>query len=62
MSVLDKIRNKPHAEKVRLIWIICIITGVILVVVWIFTSKINKNMPKDTRLFQSAKESIKNLK
>ena len=32
---LEKIRQKPHAEKVRLIWIISIVTVALLVIIWV---------------------------
>ena len=61
MSFLEKIRNKPHAQKVRLIWIVCIIVALVMAVVWVFTSKLGQNMPKDTSLFHAIKDGVKNL-
>jgi len=62
MSWIENIRNKSHAQKVRLIWIICGIVVVIMVVVWVFTSKMRQDLPKDTSLFQTISRGIKNLK
>jgi predicted permease len=62
MTLIDKIRQKPQQEKVRLIWIICGVIGVIMIGIWIFTSNIGKPMPKDTSLFKTIKNSVKNLR
>lgn len=35
MGLLENIRNKPHAEKIRLIWICVGVVVVILVILWI---------------------------
>lgn len=53
MSIIEKIRNKPHAEKMRIIWTTVIICTVVLLVVWVFTAKYHKNAVKDTTLFQA---------
>ncbi len=62
MSFLDNIRNKTHAQKVRLIWIICTACVILLALVWLFTTRIGKNMPKDTSLFKTITNSLKSLK
>ena len=62
MSWLEKIRQKTHAEKIRLIWIICTACVILLALVWLFTSRIGKNMPKDTSLFKTITKSLKSLK
>ena len=61
MTWLEKIQNKPHAEKIRLIWIICGSMALVLLVVWILTSRLSSDLPKDTSLFQTIKQGIKNL-
>ncbi len=61
MEWLEKIRNKSHNEKVRLIWIICAGLVVILVVLWILTSRLKQDLPKDTSLFRTIDRGIKNL-
>jgi predicted permease len=62
MSWLEKIRQKTHAEKIRLIWIICTACVILLALVWLVTSRIGKNMPKDTSLFKTITKSLKSLK
>ena len=37
--ILEKIRNKPHTEKMRLIWIMTIIVVAVLVIVWIIVGQ-----------------------
>ncbi len=62
MSWLENIRNKPHHEKIRLIWIFAIITGVLLILLWIATTRINKNLPKDTSLFNTISRGVSDLR
>ena len=61
MSFLEKIRAKSQAEKVRLIWIICGSIAVLLIIIWIFTSRLRQDLPKDTSLFKTIRRSIKNF-
>lgn len=62
MSWLEKIRNKPQAEKIRLIWIACAIAAALLIIIWILTSRLKRDLPKDTSLFQTISKAVKNLK
>ncbi len=62
MNLIEKIRQKPQNEKVKLIWIVSGIVVLLMIGVWVFTSNIGKQMPKDTSLFKTIKSSIKNLK
>jgi predicted permease len=62
MNFIEKIRNKPHAEKIRIIWIVVIIAVVLLIILWALTSRIAKNNPKDTTLFQTIGRGIKDIK
>jgi hypothetical protein len=39
-STLEKIRNKTHQEKMRLIWIITSVIVVALVIVWIIVGQV----------------------
>lgn len=59
MNWIEKIRSKPREYKVRLMWIILVSVAVLLLIVWIFTSKIGKN-------FNSAswfiKDNVKQIK
>lgn len=62
MSWIDNIRNKPQAEKIRIIWGVVIIALVLLVLLWILTSRIGKNSPADTTLFQTLGRGFKDLR
>ncbi len=61
MSWLNKVRNKSREEKIRLIWIIVIVSAVLLLLLWVLTSKIGRHLPKDTTLFQTIGSGIKNI-
>lgn len=59
MSWLEKIRGKPNNEKIKIIWIVCIVTVVVLIIAWIVVGGIKKDTPKDLRLFESISQSLK---
>lgn len=59
MQWLENLRKKSQQEKIRLIWIVAIVAAVILIVLWILTSRIAQSLPKDTSLFQSIKQEFK---
>lgn len=52
MSWLKKLQQKSHKEKIRIIWLVTICFTILLVLAWIFTSKIPKIKERDTTLFQ----------
>ena len=62
MGFIQKIQNKPQAEKIRLMWTVSIIIVILLLVIWIVTAKYQKNIAKDTTLFQSLNQSIHDVK
>lgn len=62
MDLIEKIRKKSQKEKIRLIKIICVVLTGLMLIIWIFTSKIGKNLPKDMKLFQTIKKGINNLR
>lgn len=62
MNLIEKIRQKPQKDKIKLIWLICISSAVVMLILWIITSKIGQSMPKDTGIFKLMKNSIKALK
>ena len=61
MQWLEKIRNKPHKEKVRLIWIAAIVMVIILVGLWVATAEIRKDVPKDTTLFKAVGQGVNDV-
>ncbi len=62
MGIIERIRNQPRQARVRLVWIICIAVFVLLLALWIFTSKIGKPLPKDTSLFKTLYQGAKDVK
>jgi hypothetical protein len=62
MGLLQKIQSKPHEEKVRLIIIIAVITGIVLFALWILTANWDAHTAKDTSLFQTIGRGIRDLR
>jgi hypothetical protein len=62
MSFIAKLQNQPHDKKVRLIWITVIAVAILLAVVWILTSRIGEVVPKDTSLFKSFGQGLKDIR
>ena len=62
MSWLTKIQNKSREQKIRIIWIAAIAGAVLLIVLWIFTSKIGETLPKDTSLFKEMGRGFKDIR
>lgn len=52
MSWLEKLQKKSHKEKVKIIWLTVACFGALLIVVWVFTSKIPNIKDRDTSLFK----------
>lgn len=61
MGFIEKIQNKPQAEKFRIMWTVAIIVVIILVAVWVISAHFNKDVPKDTTLFQTLGQGVKNI-
>ncbi len=62
MNWLERIRQKPQREKLKIIWTVVVIVFVLLVLLWIVTSRISKNQTKDTTLFQTIGQGFHNIK
>lgn len=62
MNFLEQLRQKPRAKKIKIIWTISLITAVLLLILWIYTSKIGKTGPKDMTLFETLKKGIRGIK
>jgi predicted permease len=52
MGLFKSLQKKTHKEKIRIIWIVMVLTALLLVAAWIIASRYSKNSPKDTSLFQ----------
>ena len=53
MSFIENIRNKPQAYKIRLMWIIIVITVIILLVLWIVFNRIGSNVNTASKFFKN---------
>lgn len=62
MAFLDTIRKQPREKKIRLIWICAAVTGIILLIAWIMTAGYNKQVPKDTTLFDTVDRGVNDLR
>ncbi len=60
MSWLEKIRNKPHEEKLKIIWIITGSCFLILVLLWIILGNPNRKADPNTTIFQTIGNSFQN--
>jgi len=61
MSLLNNIRNKPQAAKIRLMWIVSVIIVALMIAVWIISAHFQKNTAKDMSLFQTICQGIYNI-
>lgn len=62
MSWIEKLRAKPQAEKVKLIWVAVIVAAIVLVALWIVSSQISKNQNPDTTLFKTLGRGINDIR
>lgn len=58
---LEKIRKKPRQEKLKLIWAAVILVIILMTAIWIFSARLISNQPKDTTLFQTIDQGIKDV-
>ena len=62
MNWIEKIRQKPRAEKLRIIWTVVIVAALLLIVVWVLSARYYKGVPKDTSLFQTIGQGFHDVK
>ena len=62
MNIIQKIQNKPRAEKLRVIWTVVIVVSIMLIAVWVVSARYYQNVPKDTSLFQTIGQGFHNVK
>lgn len=62
MTWIEKVRQKSQEQKIRLIWITVIAAAVVLIILWIILARFSRNLPKDTTLFDTIGNGLKNLK
>jgi cytoskeletal protein RodZ len=61
MSLIDNIRKKTPAQKLKIIWTVVIVIVIVMVGIWIISARYYKNVAKDTTLFQSLGKGIKDV-
>ncbi len=61
MDWLERVRQLPDRQKSRIIYAVCAVAVILLGLLWYFTSKIGKDLPKDRTFIDVAKESYENL-
>ncbi len=62
MSWIEKIRSKPHTEKMRIIWIIAGTVAVLMIITWILSARYYKHVKTDTSLFETIGQGVKDIK
>ncbi len=62
MALLDNIRQQPRDKKIRLIWIFAGVTVFILIILWITTAGIRKQVPRDKTIFDTAGRGVEDLR
>lgn len=62
MNIIQKIQNKPQAVKLKIIWTVVIIFGILLIGVWIISSRYYKRTNKDATLFQTIEQGVKDVR
>lgn len=60
MGIIERIRHKPYEYRVKITWILLIISGIILITLWVLTSLITKK-PTSTEpgLFHKIDSDVK---
>ena len=61
MHLLESIRNKTPEQKMRIIWTIVAVAAVILILLWIFTSKIYSDSSADISIFHTIGKGVKDV-
>jgi len=62
MNWLQKIQNKPQAVKLRIIWTVAVIVGILLIITWVISARYYKRTNKDTTLFQTIGQGVTDFK
>jgi cytoskeletal protein RodZ len=60
MNLIERIRNKPHSYKIRLMWIIIGCVVVVLIAIWILVNRIGNNVNIASFFFKEQVKEIKN--
>ena len=62
MTWLKNIQNKSHAQKIRMIRAVAIVIIILLVALWVVSSRYKKHAAADTTLFKKIEQTAKDFK
>jgi hypothetical protein len=62
MSWIEKVRQKPQEQKIRLIWTVVILAAIALIILWIVLGRYSRSLPRDTSIFQTIGKGFKDVK
>jgi hypothetical protein len=62
MKLIEHIQHLPQAKKLAIIWTVAVIVLVLMIIVWIISSRMQRNVAADTSLFQAIGQGIHNVK
>lgn len=62
MNIIQKIQNQPQHTKIKIMWIVSVTVVVILILVWVVSTRFQKNVAKNMSLFQTIGQGIHNIK
>ncbi len=62
MNLIEKIRNKSHGEKMRIIWITAAAVAILMIIVWVLSAGYYKHVKTDTSLFDTIGQGVKDIK
>ena len=62
MDWINKVRNKPQEEKIRLVWTVVIVAAVVLLGLWIILAHYSRTLSKDTTLFDTLGQGFKDIR
>ena len=62
MRWLEEVRNKPRAEKIKLIWRITGLVAIVLIVVWVLIGRYGNGAKKNTALFKTIGNGFSDFK
>ncbi len=62
MSLIESLQKKSPEQKMRIIWATVIVAFILLMVLWILTTRIGKKMPTDTTMFKAIGQGVEDVK
>jgi Na+/melibiose symporter-like transporter len=62
MNIIQKIQNQPQAVKMKIMWTVAAVVAILMIIVWIISAHFQKNVAKNTSLFQTIGQGIHNIR